>query len=235
MPDTVEQFYAQVETDWELRPRMRAMVEEYRHHRIAADRALRILDVGCGREALFAQCVDPTDAYCGCDIVTPRVEVPCFELVDLNREALIDRFEGGSFDVVFCGEVIEHVFDPDALLDDLSGLLVPGGLLLLSTPNLAYWVNRLLLLAGVSPLFVENSSRVKLGRRSRRLGQGAETQGHLHLFTYRAMLDLIALHDDLRLVRTRPVVVWDWPGDRLVCRLSRSLAPDIIYVLTRSA
>jgi SAM-dependent methyltransferase len=230
---SVESFYADVKTDPDLNERMRVTLEEYRRFREARARPLRLLDVGCGRNALYMRHVDPTDEYCGCDIIPPHVDVPCFEVVDLNTERLADKFDG-QFDVVFCGEVIEHVFSPDTLIADLKAVLAPNGLLLLSTPNLAYWVNRLLLLVGINPLFVENSANVKLGRRTQLLGQGAETQGHLHLFTYRAMRDFIGLHD-LELVGLRAVQVWEWPVDRLICRLSRSLAPDIIYLLRNRA
>jgi 2-polyprenyl-3-methyl-5-hydroxy-6-metoxy-1,4-benzoquinol methylase len=40
-----------------------------------------------------------------------------------------------SFDLVVCFEVIEHVEDTDAVLDELTRLLAPGGLLLISSPN----------------------------------------------------------------------------------------------------
>jgi hypothetical protein len=104
--------------------------------------------------------------------------------------------------------------------------------LILSTPNLGYWVNRLLLLVGISPLFVENSASVKLGRRFRFLGQGNATQGHIRLFTYRAARDLLELQG-FELLRTRSVPFWSFPVDRLVCRVSRSLAPDNVYVARR--
>lgn len=45
----------------------------------------------------------------------------------------------GEFDCVICTEVIEHiVFDPaKGLLDQIKRILKPGGILLLSTPNLS--------------------------------------------------------------------------------------------------
>lgn len=44
-------------------------------------------------------------------------------------------FEDSSFDVVTCMEVIEHVENPERVLDELRRVLKPDGLLLLSTPN----------------------------------------------------------------------------------------------------
>jgi 2-polyprenyl-6-hydroxyphenyl methylase/3-demethylubiquinone-9 3-methyltransferase len=41
----------------------------------------------------------------------------------------------GQYDIVSCMEVIEHVVDPAAFVDELARHLQPDGLLLLSTPN----------------------------------------------------------------------------------------------------
>jgi len=49
---------------------------------------------------------------------------------DVTRSAL----PAGSFDVVLCSEVIEHVPDPAPALRGLRRLLAPGGTLVLSTP-----------------------------------------------------------------------------------------------------
>jgi 2-polyprenyl-3-methyl-5-hydroxy-6-metoxy-1,4-benzoquinol methylase len=228
---TAEEFYEQVDTAIPaLDARLRVFLDEYRRHRSAAgSQPLRVLDIGCGRRALLGRHIDSADEYCGCDIAVPEEELACFERVNLNEQSLAEAFAGRQFDVIFCGEVIEHVFNPDALLDDVRALMAKGSLLVLSTPNLAYWANRVLLLAGISPLFVENSARVKLGRRSRFLGQGNETQGHIRLFTYRAMRELLQLQQ-FELLRVRAVPVWNFRVDRLICRLSPSLAPDIVYV-----
>ena len=122
----------------------------------------------------------------------------------MNEQSLGEAVAGRRFDVVFCGELIEHVFSPDALLDDLRSVLAGDGLLVLSTPNLGYWVNRILLVAGISPMFLENSATVKLGRRFKALGNGNPTQGHLRVFTYRAMKELLDLRG-FALARTQGV------------------------------
>jgi SAM-dependent methyltransferase len=233
---TAERFYAEVDTAIPfLNERLLVFVDEYRRRRRERGRPLAVLDVGCGRNAVLSTHVDPQDSYTGCDIAPLEgVELKRFELVDLNSEQLSDKLGEQRFDVIFCGEVIEHVYSPDDLIEDLKRLLQPDGLLLLSTPNLGYWLNRVLLLFGISPLFVENSARVKLGRRTRSLGQGNVTEGHIRLFTYRAMRDFLSLHG-LRLLRTRSTPVWSFPPDRLVCRLSNSLAPDNTYVVEKAA
>ena len=45
----------------------------------------------------------------------------------------------GRFDLVTAMEVIEHVADPQAFVDDLAARLAPDGLLILSTPNKTAW------------------------------------------------------------------------------------------------
>jgi SAM-dependent methyltransferase len=230
---TPEELYATVETAvGEFGERLQVFVDEYRRHRVSRGGPMSVLDVGCGRFTLLREHIAAEDEYFACDLVQPLEPPPNFRSVNLNEQSLRDLFAGNKFDVVFCGEVIEHVFSPDAMLLDLKVLLRPGGILILSTPNLGYWVNRLLLLVGISPLFVENSASVKLGRRFGFLGQGNATQGHIRLFTHRAVCDLLDLHG-FELRRTRSVPVWSFPVDRLVCRVSRSLAPDNVYVAQR--
>ena len=232
-PESVGDFYARVETAVpELDERLHAFLEEYRRFRDARNGALRVLDIGCGRRALLAHAIDPADEYTGCDIVEPdQMRIERFVAIDLNQERLGERLAGQRFDAIFCGEVVEHLFSPDALLQDLHSLLVPRGLLVLSTPNLAYWVNRLLLPLGVSPLFLENSAWVKLGRRLKAFGQGNKTEGHIRVFTYRAVREILELHG-FELQRVRAIPVWKLPIDRLVCRWAPGFAPDVIYVAT---
>lgn len=53
-----------------------------------------------------------------------------------------------SFDVVHACEIIEHLFDTEGLLRELRRVLVPGGVLILSTPNLNSLANRFRVLRG---------------------------------------------------------------------------------------
>jgi SAM-dependent methyltransferase len=51
-------------------------------------------------------------------------------------------------EVLIAGEVIEHLDDPGSFLDGLHGLLAPGGLLVLTTPNASGLLNGFAAMAG---------------------------------------------------------------------------------------
>jgi SAM-dependent methyltransferase len=51
--------------------------------------------------------------------------------------------EGGPFDVIICGEVIEHLGNPTGLFETAREVLAPGGRLVITTPN-PYFVGRAL-------------------------------------------------------------------------------------------
>lgn len=154
-----------------------------------------MLDVGCGLARnlpIFAETL-PSARLVGADIAPNAIEAARRagfegEVCDATEHL---PFDSGSFDVVTCGEVIEHVVDTDGLLDEMRRVLKPNGLLIVTTPNLAYVPNRLLLLAGIQPLFTETSLRCNMGRMARWLGQGNGTQGHLKIFTLPALKDLL--------------------------------------------
>lgn len=216
---------------FEVNARLGLFVRAYEEHREHLGRPLRILDVGCGTNPALARFVTAGDTYHGVDFYeTPEARLDAYTSLDLNSTRLTDALPGASFDVVYCGELIEHLFNPDALLREIRQLLSDDGILVLSTPNLGYWVNRLLLLVGISPLYLENSAEVKLGRRLVRLGQGNHTEGHIRLFTYRALLEFVA-RAGFNVVSVTPTYTWNFPIDRVVARVSRSLAPTNVLVL----
>lgn len=72
---------------------------------------------------------------------------------DLNAAPL--PYPDATFDLVFAGEVIEHLVDTDFFLQELARCLKPGGHVLLTTPNLASWENRLRLLLGKYPRWLD--------------------------------------------------------------------------------
>ncbi len=230
---TYEDFLRHHQTahPFDFNPRLGIFAREYAAHRGRQGRPLEVLDIGCGLDPALIRIKQQGDTYHGVDFYEERpTGVDEYTRLDLNRESLASVLEGRVFDVVFCGEVIEHLFSPDALLREIRQVMGPSSILVLSTPNLGYWVNRILLLAGISPLFLENSAERKLGRFSRALGQGNPTEGHIRLFTYRALCELVA-STGFDVVSVTPTYVWRFPPDLVISRLSRSLAATNVLVL----
>ncbi len=141
-------------------------------------------------------------------------------------------FADDSLDVVVAGEVIEHVAHPDLMLTEIRRILAPSGRLVLSTPNIVGWANRVLVPMGIQPLFTETSSEVHLGRRWRALGQGNQVQGHLKVFSYRALREIL-VRTGFRVQRTMGMP-GEFPSpvdkvDRLCARFP-SIASDLLIV-----
>jgi len=84
----------------------------------------RVLDVGCGDR--------PYDALLhGAEIV--GFDVPGNPRADVHGTIDAIPVEDGSFDVVLCLQVLEHVSDPAAAVRELRRFVKPGGRVLLST------------------------------------------------------------------------------------------------------
>jgi len=78
-----------------------------------------------------------------------EAQVHCEKVLtgDLSDPGFLDRISD-RFDVVLCGDILEHLPDPPTLLKHLHQLLSPGGFVLVSMPNVAYWRMRWDLLLG---------------------------------------------------------------------------------------
>lgn len=101
-------------------------------------------------------------------------------------------FDDGHFDVVFAGEVIEHVIDPDAMLRECRRVLASSGTLVITTPNLLAWHNRLLMLLGVTPFFVEHSYVETYGPMYSVRRRPSVPVGHLRIYNLTPLKALLA-------------------------------------------
>lgn len=99
------------------------------------DRGVRTLDIGCGTGAFLVRMhrAGYGELY-GIDYDPPvsldEIDIRQF---DLNKDQSASL---GQFDLVLCIEVIEHVENIGNLLDCIHAVLKPGGIALVTTPNL---------------------------------------------------------------------------------------------------
>jgi SAM-dependent methyltransferase len=94
-----------------------------------------ILDAPCGSGALAAALAERGFAAVGADLDTEAAAIlgPAFSQANLN-ESLPWREQ--TFDAVFSTEGIEHLENHFSFLREICRILKPGGILLLTTPNI---------------------------------------------------------------------------------------------------
>jgi 2-polyprenyl-3-methyl-5-hydroxy-6-metoxy-1,4-benzoquinol methylase len=101
---------------------------------------MRVLDLGCGEGAFAAELVRAGAEVLAVDVAEEPLRRARAAHPELNVQ-LIDgegdwQIEDASFDLVWAGEVIEHVADTAGWLSELRRVLRPGGELRLTTPQL---------------------------------------------------------------------------------------------------
>jgi 2-polyprenyl-3-methyl-5-hydroxy-6-metoxy-1,4-benzoquinol methylase len=139
----------------------------------------RVLDIGCS-SGYLARPV----AQRGCTVVGLEQDPVAAEQAPGglrggpvgDPEKMELPFEPASFDVLPCGDLVERLRDPERFLTRIRPFLRPGGRLVLTTPNVANWANRLGLLVG----------------RWRYTDRGILDRTHLHLFTRATLLETLA-------------------------------------------
>jgi SAM-dependent methyltransferase len=198
---------------------------------VSTARPASLADIGSGRGFLLDRLADRG--------LTGMVGVDVFDDVqsdrwDYRRADITERlpFEDASMECVVAGEIIEHVPNPDHLVREVRRVLVPNGLLVVSTPNLVSWANRVLVPFGIQPLGTETSSEVALGRRLRVLGQGNQVQGHLKVFTHRALREILERYGFAVVERHGVPAFFPKPVDRIDRLMARSVpfASGLLYV-----
>ena len=98
------------------------------------------LDMGCGAGLLAEPLARMGARVTGADAAIENVAVARHHaegqgLAIDYRQGGVEALAGEQFDLVTSMEVIEHVTDPGAFIVGLAGVLAPGGLMILSTPN----------------------------------------------------------------------------------------------------
>lgn len=136
-----------------------------------------VLDVGCSEGYLAAQL--PRNRVWGIDsnaeaVAKARGSCVDAEVVDLNHLPRAHMTPGG-FDCIVMADVLEHLVDPEAVLRQFREYLRPGGMVIVSVPNIALWRCRLNLLLG----------------RFDYTEYGVLDRTHLHFYTFKTARELL--------------------------------------------
>jgi 2-polyprenyl-3-methyl-5-hydroxy-6-metoxy-1,4-benzoquinol methylase len=139
---------------------------------------LRVLDIGCNDGFIGSMLLKKGNDVYGIDIVKREVIKAKkrgikAKVADIENQYL--PYAANFFDVVLCTDIIEHVFDTDLLLTKIYRVLKPGGMLLITTPNVASLGRRLMLLFGINP-FLEYSARY--------IDHAVSPAGHIRYYTH---------------------------------------------------
>ena len=176
-------------------PRVKEAIEVLKKFNIKAN---TYVDLGCGDGSIaveIAKTINARMTYC-IDIDDKALEKAKERGLIIHKADLsIDKIplNNESVDLVTAFEVIEHLINPDNMLRESNRILKHGGILLITTPNLASWVNRIILLLGYQPYNAEVSTEIVAGVpwRARTF---AKPSGHIRPYTLKALKELLKYH-----------------------------------------
>lgn len=203
------------------------------------EKPLNVIDIACGNGGFINTLSQmyPLHKYYGSDIASNVIEQNKIEKPEINWYAedcnVRMSYKDNFFDVVIAGEVLEHLYDTDYFIHELYRIIKPGGFLLLTTPNLASWLDRITLLLGLQPFSTEvsNESRIYGRKFFYRLLNIKESQsaGHLRCFTRSALKDVFRAYsfEDIVLI---PCHIHNFALNRFITRFIPPMSQTTILI-----
>ena len=135
----------------------------------------KMLDIGCAGGDFSRKFIKK-----GCQVF--GLEINIDKVKEANKKGLLCKqgdvekklpYTANYFDLLFAGELIEHIFDTTAFLKETHRLLKPKGRLILTTPNIASLENKIRILLGWQPIWVDFRAEL--------------SSGHIRAYTYQAL------------------------------------------------
>lgn len=165
----------------------------------------RILDVGCAAGFISRKLVEKNEIY-GVDISAEPLKYAA-KMGIKTKQWDIQKglpFDSGFFAVVIATEVLEHIFDTDALLSEIRRVLKEDGILVLTVPNVCSLVSRVQVVLGRLPSYVEHHNREGMA-------------GHIRGYNLPAIRGQLEDHDfKIEKIRTNSIgfgrfmISWHW-------------------------
>jgi len=147
---------------------IRAILELFDAHVSRGWLPKKFLDVGCADGERTVQLVEhldlPLKSVFGLEIRDDYIEQAkeLFQVIKVDIERQHFPFADGSFQMVVCNQVLEHVKNFMNIINEINRVLSEGGFAIMGVPNLAHLMNRLCLLFGKQPVCLNlDSSHIR--------------------------------------------------------------------------
>ena len=123
-------------------------------------------------------------------------------------------YKNHCFDLVFAGEVIEHIVDTDFFMEEIKRILRKNGELVITTPNIASLDRRLMLLFNQNPASFDFPTNTPAG--------------HLRFFNNKLLLNFLK-HKGFKIISIESDV-WSFPKE-IYSRFLAKLFPSMGFSL----
>ncbi|GJM24260.1 MAG: hypothetical protein DHS20C16_06750 [Phycisphaerae bacterium] len=126
-----------------------------------------VLDIGCFDGTIAGKLIEQGNKQVyGVDRMGSALKLAAAKGVktyELDIDEQNTDFENEFFDATLATGVLDSLYDPDGVVEEIHRVLKPGGTLIVSLPNLACLSNRTLMFFGNPPWQVLSSAREGLG------------------------------------------------------------------------
>ena len=124
-----------------------------------------VLEVGCGDASFTTDLAKHFSEVTAIDISAGQIaeNAARFPAITFRQHDVAERFpfDDASFEVVWCSEVLEHLFDPAFALREMQRILKPGGRLLVTVPYHGRFKNILIALFNWDEHFVPSNPHIR--------------------------------------------------------------------------
>lgn len=164
----------------------------------------RILDVGCGIGFVSRNLVRKNEVH-GVDISAEYLSRAASRGIETEQWDIQKGlpFDSSSFDIVLATEILEHIFDTDALLSEVRRVLKEEGVFVLTVPNVCSLASRVQVVLGRSPSYIEHHCREGMA-------------GHIRGYNLSAIKRQLVEHGfKIEEIKTNAICIWrflvSWP------------------------
>lgn len=188
-----------------------------------------ILDVGCYDGTFLSLVKNKNNNFFGIEASEWGIEEARGKGIEINQYFFDDKtklpYEDNFFNIVVAGEIIEHIYDTDFFLEEIYRVLKLEGKFLISTPNVASFGRRLMLLFGKNPIMEISPNE-------------PDSSGHIRYFTFETLKKILKKHKFKIVFSQSDCVNFSKNGKiktAFLAKLFPTLGASIIYYAKKSS